>query len=301
MTVGILGPRETGKTVFISLLEATALKYREREEEDFTFNFHPAIIPELDQGKIDLLTGKWPGATPKGQPLEYDLRFGYPRRLGAKIYLDFTIFDIGGEDVSEAARMTSKIPKENRQKFIESLSPSIRRILDSNVLVFLIDTGVIETQGRQKLEQYEKMLHYDPDMAQIVSLTEWYKSDVMNRGFKMYPIAFFTKFDKIESEVLKMIELPSDYSELEIKTTITNIFKDKDRERRKKFGEKIMTQFFPNTMGHFRGGKLAGHQMGKGVSFEKLQFFFSALATKTDDDGTRIQISQAQMAKRYPT
>ncbi len=291
MTVGILGPRETGKTVFISLLENAAIQYRQTVEKDFEFNFHPAIIPDLDQGRIDLLTGKWPGATPLGQPSEYDLRFGYPGRLGGlggKVYLDFTIFDIGGEDVSEAARMTARLPKEDRKKFIDALAPSMRKILDSNVLVFLVDSGMIETHGRDRPEQYEKMLNYDRDMAQIISLTEWYKAAVIEKGMRMYPIVFLTKFDKIETDVLKAIGLPTNFSDVEIRTKLTGIFKNKEREQRRIFGEAIMEKFFPNSMGHLRGSSLAGAKIGEGVKYDKLQFFFSSLATKIDDDGTRI-------------
>jgi hypothetical protein len=292
LTVGILGPRETGKTVFISLLENAAINYRQREDKDFEFNFHPAIIPDLDQGRIDLLTGKWPGATPLGQPSEYDLRFGYPRRIGGimtgRVYLDFTIFDIGGEDVSEAARMTGRLPKEDRKKFIDSLSPSMRKILDSNVLVFLIDSGMIETHGRDRPEQYEKMLNYDRDMAQIISLTEWYKAAVQERGAKMYPIVFLTKFDKIETDVLKAIGLPTNFSDLEVRTKLTGLFRNKEREQRRQFGEAIMERFFPNSMGHLHGASLAGAKIGEGVKYDNLQFFFSSLATKVDDDGTRI-------------
>jgi hypothetical protein len=299
VTVGILGPRETGKTVFISLLENAAINYRQRVEKDFEFNFHPSIIPDLDQGRIDLLTGKWPGATPLGQPSEYDLRFGYPKRFG-KVYLDFTVFDIGGEDVSEAARMTARLPKEDRKKFIDALAPSMRRILDSNVLVFLIDSGMIETHGRERPEQYEKMLNYDRDMAQIISLTEWYKAAVMSKGMKMYPIVFLTKFDKIETDVLKAIGLPTNYSDVEIRTKLTGLFKNKEREQRKKFGEEIMEKFFPNSMGHLLGSSLAGAKIGEGVKYDNLQFFYSSLATKIDDDGTRIpDLSQDASGKIF--
>ncbi|MFW3146976.1 MAG: hypothetical protein ACMUIE_09215 [Thermoplasmatota archaeon] len=274
MPVAVLGDRACGKTTFIALLYAAQIEFTNNIEnkENFKFTADPHVAAYMGEMYNSLRIGQWPDATIKGHSSKISFLFGYKRaaaaampswvkkRGWAKPYstLEFSVYDVAGEDVQDIIRtpdgyMSEEIPEEAKE------------LLESRVLVFLIDAQKISAKVRSK--PYMKMINYDKEMATLISLIASYnskKTDAQLR--KIYPVIVFTKFDMVPKSTLQEMGLDETYPGF------------KDQKKRKKFAEDIMRRFYKQTLAYLKGGSL------KGVSFDEAAYLFSEVMTEFDEE-----------------
>jgi len=279
MAVSVMGDRACGKTTFIGLLYAAQIEYTNNlvNKEAFKFTADPHIAAYMGEMYNQLRIGRWPDATIKGHSSKISFLFGYKRTMGkaaqkmplpswisrrkwAKPYstLQFCVYDVAGEDVQDIIRtpdgyLSEEIPDEAKD------------LLESRVLVFLIDAQKISAKVRSKA--YMKMINYDKEMATLISLIASYnskKTDPLQR--KIYPVIVFTKFDMVPRSTLQDMGLPD------------TLPKVKDQKARREYAETIMRRFYRQTLAYLKGGAL------KGVSFDEAAYIFSSVNTEFDEE-----------------
>lgn len=275
MPTAILGDRACGKTTFLALLYAAQIEYTNNMEnkESFKFTAEPNVAAYMGEMHNQLRIGRWPDATIKGHSTKIGFTFGYKtiasmlpgwikNKGWAKPYstLQFTVYDVAGEDVQDIIRtpdgyLSAEIPEESKE------------LLESRVLVFLIDAQKISAKVRSK--QYLKMINYDKEMATLTSLIASYNSMKPNpEERKIYPVIVFTKFDTVPRATLQEMGLGETYPDA------------KDYKKRKEFAETIMRRFYKQTLAYLKGGML------KGVSFDEAAYIFSEVQTEfNEEDG----------------
>ena len=276
MPTAVLGDRAAGKTTFIGLLYAAQVKYTDEPSNRDIFRFYaaPSALNIISRTYTELVEGRWPDATLKGQTTTLSFLFGYKKTMATLIprwvqkknwmnpfaIIGFGIYDVAGEDITDMIRTP-----DGRQT--ENFTDAAKKVLESRTLVFLIDASRITTQARSK--EHHDMLNYDGTMATLVSLVAQYnskKDDPAER--KIYPVIVFTKFDKVDRNVLIKMNLKEPYPP-----------PLRDGKRRTEFAEKIMTNFFPQTLALLKGGSLMN------VSFDNTAYFFTDVNTVFGDDG----------------
>ena len=274
MPTAVLGDRACGKTTFIALLYAAQIQYTDEEanKEIFKFTSEPHVTSYMGELFNQLKMGRWPDATMKGQTSKISFLFGYrsmmkafaQKLIGTKRFekpydtLKFTVYDVAGEDVQDIIRtpdgyLSEEIPDEAKE------------LLESRVLVFLIDAQKISAKVRSK--GYMKMINYDKEMATLISLISSYnsrKKDPEQR--RIYPVIVFTKFDMVPRATLQAMGLDADYPPVD------------DMKARRAYSETILKKFYEQTLAYLKGGML------KGVSFDKAAYFFSEVQTGFNED-----------------
>ncbi len=299
MSVAIIGGRNIGKTVFVSLLATTAINYSVESKQHFRYYTSPEFTALVHEIVESLKLRKWPPATLKGSLLEYRFWFGYSKRYAEflhKFYdslesissivkgleiprkelyniIEFSIYDIAGEDV-DVVFHAANLAKERGIAAVDLIPENLRALLDCNVLVFLIDSSKVTTDNTAP--EYKEMLDYDGLMASLMSLVAMYKSRKYgtNAG-KIYPIFVFTKFDTVDRKVLRAIGIPDNFDSW-IKGMSRN--RDEINYRLTKF----MKRFFQHTLAIVYGGTLLG------VELERAQAFISYLMTELSEDGVPV-------------
>ena len=176
MPVGIVGDRGSGKSVFVSLLAKSAVDYSNKTGgEEFRTFVSPAFSKKTGDVVSALMMGSWPSATLKGTLSQYEFAFGYRKRLTRTLHMmmfnkiNFNIFDIAGEDVALIKQISNKLQRTSSSyNLIDELPDNLKKILDCNILVFLIDGSKITTEKRSKRSQ--EMMDYDTVMATLIAL-----------------------------------------------------------------------------------------------------------------------------------
>ena len=270
----ILGDRASGKTTFLGALYSTLVETGSGPNDDFRFFAGPDALRFMSSVRETMLLGSFPAATLKEQVTQVEFTFGF-RTLWKKIGLDtesrllkpwkgirFGAYDVSGEDV---------------QEYIESgaaSSPIIKELLQSNVVVILVDCGRM-TLDRDS-PAYKEMLHYDSDVARLIVNFATFKIDeARHRGAAgrseappvIFPAIVLTKTDQIRAETLHELGLPQSIPE------------GRDRPGRQAFCEGLLRSFLPQTLAQLRGGKVAG------VSFDRAEYFACWIKTVTSDGG----------------
>ncbi len=102
-----MGDRGSGKSVFVSLLAKAARDYSNRTDgEEFRAFVSPAFAQKTGSIVSSLMNGSGLSATLKGTLSQYKFAFGYRKALSRPLRMkmfnkiDFSIFDIAGEDVA---------------------------------------------------------------------------------------------------------------------------------------------------------------------------------------------------------
>ena len=278
MPAAVLGDRGCGKTTFLALLYATQIKYTNEpvNKDNFRFYATPTSLNFMGDMFNHLRSGGWPEATMKGQQTKVSFLFGF-KRLGAGAIPDwikkrewinpfstikFSVYDVAGEDVNDIIRTPDGV-------FNEDLPEEVKNLLESRILVVLVDASRITAKPRSK--PYIDMIEYDKKTATLISIIAKYNSRKEDPKLrKIYPIFVFTKFDCVEDNILqgmRLKEKPPDYKE------------DDDRRA---FSETIMRNFFGQTLALIKGGKLMK------VSFDYAAYFFSEINTEFNEDGIPI-------------
>jgi len=299
VTVGIIGGRNTGKTVFVSLLATTAINYAVETKEHFRYYTSPEFTTVIHDIVSSLKQRRWPPATLKGSLIEYRFWFGYSRSLSgllSKFYdsvetltslirkleiprrelyniIEFGLYDIAGEDVDIIFRAAS-LAKERGTSAVEMVPENLRRVLDCDVLVFLIDSSRVTADIDDP--RYREMLEYDGLMASLMSLVAMYRSSRYGaKPGKIFPVFVFTKFDTVDRKVLRAIGIPDNYERWFIEKSRS---RDEINERLTEF----MKRFYQHTLALVYGGTLMG------VELERAQIFVSYLSTELSEEGIPV-------------
>jgi hypothetical protein len=299
MPVAIFGDRSCGKTIFLSLLYESQIRYTNSKENvgagEFRFTTDPSFTSIFGNIRTNLTKGQWADATLKGNLGKYKFKYGYRRMIsvGSEAssrfdIMDFTVYDIAGEDLDilrslEQYRESIATGTYKGEFDFNSLSTSFQELLKCNVLVFLIDLSKINSEARS--ERFIEMRNYDVFMATLISAVSKYKSIVYEKDekkAKIYPIFILTKYDLLDKNILKMNNWPETYRDLPSeKTGIRGIFKSKEMTK-EEFAKDILIKYYGDTMALSKGGAIAN------VPFDKAGFFFSEINTEQNEDGEII-------------
>jgi hypothetical protein len=299
MTVGIIGGRSTGKTVFVSLLATTAISYSVETKEHFRYYTSPEFTPVIHDIVASLKQRKWPPATLKGSLTEYRFWFGYSKAFGkimSELYdkvemlasyikrleiprkelydiIEFSLYDVAGEDVDIILRAAS-LARERGVDAVEMIPENLRKVLDCDVLVFLIDSSRITTDINDP--KYKEMHDYEGLMAALMSLVAWYKSSRSGgKPSKIFPVFVLTKFDTVDKKVLRALGIPDNFDQWFIE-------KSKRREEINERLTNFMKKFYKHTLALIYGGTLVD------VELERAQTFVSYLTTELSEEGVLV-------------
>lgn len=300
MPVAIFGDRSCGKTVFLSLLYESQVRYTNDAENigpgEFRFTTDPSFEKILGDIRTDLMSGQWADSTLKGNLSKYKFKYGYKKTIsiGSKAHskydiLDFTVYDIAGEDLDilrslEQYRESITSGTYKGEFNFDSLSESFRELLKCNVLVFLIDLSKINAEART--ERFKEMRNYDVFMATLISAVSKYKSEVFRSNedkAKIYPVFILTKFDLLDPEIVKLNNWPIEFSDLETEKRgfLGSMLKSKSFTK-EDFAKAILSKYYGDTIALAKGGALAN------VSFDKAAYFFSEIHTEQNENGEII-------------
>ena len=278
MPAAVLGDRGCGKTTFLALLYAAQIKYSNESENKDAFRFYasPSSLNFMGDMYNHLRGGGWPEATMKGQQTNVSFIFGF-KKFGISVLpewiqkrdwikpfstIKFSVYDVAGEDINDIIRTPDGV-------FSEDLPDDVKNLLESRIVVILIDASRITAKPRSK--PYIDMLEYDKKTATLISIIAKYNSKKENpKQRKIYPIFVFTKFDSINEKILDAMHLKAKPPEY------------KESDARREFSETILRNFFGQTLAIIKGGKLMN------VSFDSSTYFFSEIATEFNEDGIPI-------------
>ena len=294
MPVAIFGDRSCGKTVFLSLLYETQVRYANSADNkgygEFKFTTEPQFEKTLGDIRTDLMHGHWADSTLKGTLAKYSFKYGFRKLIPGGLKpsdkfdtLDFTVYDIAGEDLDilrslDAFAKSVQSSDKIKEFDFNLVSESFRKLLNCNVFVFLLDLSKINAAPRS--EKHREMRNYDVFMATLISAISKYKAVKFKQEdvkAKIYPVFVLTKFDVLDKNVLTGLKLPTDFQNLESR----GWFKG-SKTTRESYSETVMRSFYGDTMALARGGAL------RNVSFDKAKYFFSQVETELNEDGEEI-------------
>lgn len=290
MPVSIIGGRGSGKSVFVTLLINTAINYSTKMKYHFRVYMDPTTNKVVGEMLKSLKKSLWPPATLKGTVLEYTFSFGYSnaiqrallqglRTVGVPVSpgeffdtITFKLIDIAGEDVEMLSRYLEEAKRVGGD-ISEHVSPALRYALNSDVLVFLIDSEKVTDDRSDK--RYDEMLDYDILMAQLYSFIAEYRQRYKKKEIPLYPVFVLTKFDAIDPVIRAGLGVPSDFESWVEKLS-------RDRNLRWSFFELFMRKFFRQSLSQIFGVAL------RGVKLEDAPMFISYVNTELNEDGILV-------------
>ena len=273
MNIAIIGDKDSGKTTFLVLLYAAQIKYSDVSEGEFRFYINPQSIKIISEEYNRMQLGNWPSdkliTRVNGVSFLYGREddsainnimkiFGKPKAIPT-ITLNFSIYDFSDSELSEIINSNTMTYK-NISKKVESL-------LGTRVLIITLDSSKLK-RSRSSQEKVKKKVadqnleagkNNDACISNALANIYRYKRD------KIYPIFVFTKFDLIDPRVLFDLKLPKRAP------AINNL------ANRKKFAERLLTKYYPNTLKMIKGDKKINYDG---------QCFFTKIATQKNSDGS---------------
>jgi hypothetical protein len=294
MPVAIFGDRSCGKTVFLSLLYESQVRYANLASNkgigEFKFTTEPQFARVMGDIRNDLMQGNWADSTLKGTLSKYSFKYGFRKAIPGGTspsekfqILDFTVYDIAGEDLDilrslDAFSKTAQSGDKIAEFDFSLVSDSFRKLLDCNVFVFLLDLSRLNAKPRT--DKHREMKSYDIFMATLISAISKYKSIKFKKDeeqSKIYPVFIMTKFDVLDKKILEGLKIPTTYKDLG-----SGGWLNRSKISRKEYCDIIMRNFYQDTMALAKGGALMN------ISFDKAGFFFSQVATELNQDGEEI-------------
>lgn len=282
MNVAIIGEKDSGKTTFLILLYAAQIKYSDVSEGEFRFYINPQSIKIISEEYNRMQLGSWPSdkliTRVGGVSFLYGREdssainsimkiFGKPKSIPT-ITLNFSIYDFSDSELSE-------IVNSNIMKFM-NISKRVESLLSTRVLIIIIDSSKLK---RTRFSQENAKKRITDQNIEAGKNSDTYISNALtnisryNRDI-IYPIFVFTKFDLIDPRVLFDLKLPKKPPAI---NNLTN---------RKKFAERLLTKFYPNTLKMIKGDKKMNYDG---------HCFFTKIATQKNSDGS---LSPALKPKR---
>jgi hypothetical protein len=310
MSVGIIGVKNVGKTVFVSLLANTAINYTVETKKHFRYYANPEFASVIQKCIASLKLKKWPPATLKGSLAEYKFWFGYSRKFSGilntlydkleklseaikkletprrELYniIEFNLYNLAGEDVDILFRVAS-LAKERGISILDELPENLKAILDCNVLVFLIDSSKITIDNTDP--RYKEMLEYDGLMASLISLVAMYRSKKYGiKAGKLFPVFVLTKFDALDKKILNVTGISENIDKWLIK-------KSKNRKELSKRLFEFMNRFYRYTFAPSHGGDIMD------VFIERPEFFVSYLMTEIEEGESVPKVVKAPDGESY--
>ncbi|MEM4888438.1 MAG: hypothetical protein QXJ64_03225 [Thermosphaera sp.] len=290
MPVSIIGGRGSGKSVFVSLLIYTAIKYSTEMKYHFRVYMDPLTNKIVGEMLKSLKKSLWPPATLKGTVLEYTFSFGYSniiqrailqglRTVGIPVspgeffdVITFKLIDISGEDVEMLSKYVEEAEHVKGDIF-EHMPPALQYALNSDVLVFLIDSAKVTDDRSDK--RYDEMIDYDILMAQLYSSVAKYRRKYRKKKTPLYPVFVLTKFDALDPKIMTGLGVSPDVTSWVEKLS-------HNRNLRWRFFELFMKKFFEQSLSQIFGGAL------KGVKLEDAPIFISYVNTELNEDGILV-------------
>jgi hypothetical protein len=299
MTVGIIGGRSTGKTVFVSLLANTAIKYSVETREHFRYWTSPEFTLIIQDIIASLKLRKWPPNHLKNSLIGYKFWFAYSRKFSRILnilydnleelseaikkletprkalynIIEFNLYNLTEEDVDIIFR-TASLVKEKGTSIFDELPENLKAVLDCDVLVFLIDSSRITTDNTDP--RYKEMLDYDGLMANLIILVAVYRSrKYRSKADKLFPVFVFTKFDTVDKKILNTIGISESIDRWLIE-------KGKDR---KEIAERLtgfMGRFYQHTLAFVYGGPIFD------APIKRPEFFVSYLMPELSEEGIPV-------------
>ncbi len=222
MKVAIIGAENSGKTVFVSLLYASMIKFSTESAGNFRFSTNPNIQKIIGDRYNDLRSGNWPKKQIKKKvifTLGFELRsignklkgFFNPSHTDTNLSLAFSSFETYDQkrnDVNAANNIATPLISEPKR--FDSL-------VRAKIIIVMLDSSKL---GR------------DTNTDEIISkiLDKIFRC---NKG-QIYPIIVYTKFDMIDKKKFKKLKLDH------IPPGII------DYDSRKNYCNKIASKYYPN-------------------------------------------------------
>jgi hypothetical protein len=310
MTVGIIGGRGTGKTIFVSLLANTAIKYSVETKEHFRYWTSPEFTPIIQDIIASLKLRKWPPGHLKNSLIGHKFWFAYSKKLNRilntlyynleklseaikkletprkELYniIEFRLYDLTEEDVDIIYRVAS-LAKERGISILDELPENLKAILDCDVLVFLIDSSKITIDNTDP--RYKEMLEYDGLMASLISLAAMYRSKKYGiKAGKLFPVFVFTKFDTVDKKVLNVLGIAE-----------IDGWPIEKRKERKEIAErliKLLKRFYQHTLVFTQGGPVWDIQLER-----TYEVFVSYLMTELEEGNPVPKVVKASDGASY--
>ena len=250
--VVILGDKGCGKTVFLTLLYEAQIEYTMDTRGDFRFYAEPELTMVMGMASNSMRMGIWPDDRVK-KSIE-----------GKWILLGFRNSLTGYTTI----KLMLSSGLEGDDELME-----YDNILNSDMFVFLIDVSKMGSEP--KSDVYRSMMKYDDFVAKFLKrIGEYkYRRKETKKSIQIYPVFVFTKFDTINPKVLSSLGLKSKPPSPLIK---------KNWDKRIKYAEKLLKEFYPETFSFKYRNKLIN------TYFNKAGYFFSCVRTEISEDGEII-------------
>lgn len=273
MNIAIIGEKDSGKTTFLVLLYAAQIKYSDVSEGEFRFYINPKSIKIMSEEYNRMQMGTWPSekliSTVDGISFLYGREddsainsfmkiFGKPKSMPT-ISLNFSICDFSDKELSDMVN-------SNTMTFM-NISKKVESLLGTRVLIIILDSSKLK---RTRFAKEKTKKEVEGQNKEAGKNSDGYISNALinisryNRD-KIYPIFVFTKFDLIDPRVLFDLKLPKR------PPAINNL------ANRKKFAERLLTKFYPNTLKMINGDKEINYDG---------HCFFTKIATQKNSDGS---------------
>ncbi|HXW67276.1 MAG TPA: hypothetical protein VEL82_05330 [Thermoplasmata archaeon] len=255
----VVGDAGTGLTTFVGLLYAAQVRLGTEEEDEFRFSADRESIRGLEAIYGDLVAGRFPE-----RDLDWDehplsfvfgLRNGWLRGLRPRAGrgeggFETVRLEVGGISAPELAELA-------RHDAI--LAESTRRLLRSQVLLFLVDASRLDRgvdgDPPAPLARYDRLL-----AGALGVLARFAAAAARRRDRRLYPIFVVTKLDRLPGDARRRLGLP-DAGPPRL-----------DGSERPRVGRDLLAAFLPQT-----ARALADLRQNGGLRLEPPRWFFSAL------------------------
>ena len=207
LQVVILGEQGSGKTTFLGLLYATQVRSGSDKADDFRFH---ATFESLDEVTVlfqRLMSGSFPDAATKEGIQEMSFNVGFRRaRTGIRSLLGTRRWTAPASKMIHVTLLRTVDQAVSRFLQGSSIaSGSLRDVLDSDVVVILVDSTKLAPKGGDPKQ--ETMSKYDADVESIIAAIQRWRE----RGGRtmLHPVLVLSKFDAVKPEVLRAANVDS--------------------------------------------------------------------------------------------
>ena len=276
----IVGDHESGKATFLTLLYAAAVKSGSGKADEFRFH---APIESMETASLlfqQLMAGAFPDAVTKQGIHELILQVDSSRSRGG--LLSRIRGKEGPSTLSELRFTLLGALDEELPLILKGSVTAIggwKNILDGDVVTLLVDS----TKLAAKVEGSElsPMSEYDASAETLMSAIQHLRQRDDRR--LVYPAFAFTKFDRVNPDVLKAAKVGSSPPRV-------------DDRARTTYAEALLGHNMPKSSALIRG------RVKEGPGFAKPAYFFSWVRTEGSQPGRadRIRLRRAELSGWEP-
>lgn len=245
MKVSIIGSEDSGQTVFVSLLFAAQIRLSEEKKSGFRFHSSPSCQARIGEAYNRIRGGFWPEGRFK-EDISFTLAYEL-NSIGSRLKKLFGSKEVNSHDMSfrlyRSKERTSLIRSDLETLF--TLTKETDHLRGSGAVLFIIDASRIDDLGDVD-EVYASI--YDHLAGKKIGAP--------------VPFLIFTKYDQIDKDYLKEIEL------LHMPPMI-----GKD-DARLKYGDKLLKSFLPNLKRSLKG--------------KERYHYFVSVSVEKDEDGNVV-------------